>query len=353
MVNSTTATPAFSFLSTAYRTEPFIAETIESVLAQTRPDWELIVVDNGMSDEIATIVAEYLGDERIRLVRQENKGPAGGVNAAADVARGRYLVVLHTDDHVLPGYCERIGAVLDAHPGIDAIGCDSYLFDDPGGRTRARTFFSHPDSGPAPRLDRRLTAAHVIGGHQPYYTGTYRREAWFAVGGYTSEHPLVEDINQWLRLINRGFDVRMIPDILCRNRVRPESITTGASNDQVYMDSMERTLTAAAETSGEPAAFAARDRRLRRYRYFNALRRSRWAFLENDMVTARAEAAIAFRQGRTLRSAAVLAGLSVAPDALRRAHPVKQRVVAATSRVARALAPGPIRSLRPLRRGGP
>ena len=70
--------PLFSFLTTAYRTEKYVAETIESVLAQTRDDWELIVVDNGNSDEMAHIVEQYTSDARITLVRQVNKVSAAG-----------------------------------------------------------------------------------------------------------------------------------------------------------------------------------------------------------------------------------------------------------------------------------
>ena len=83
-----------SFLTSAYQTERYVSETIESVLAQTRGDWELIVVDNGNSDEMARIVSNYTSDPRITLIRQENKGIGGGLGAAANAADGRYLCPL-------------------------------------------------------------------------------------------------------------------------------------------------------------------------------------------------------------------------------------------------------------------
>ena len=67
------AQPMFSFLSPAYRTEKTLSRTIDSVRAQTRSDWELVVVDNGNSDAIAAVVGPYLSDPRIRLIRQENR----------------------------------------------------------------------------------------------------------------------------------------------------------------------------------------------------------------------------------------------------------------------------------------
>ncbi|HSK59091.1 MAG TPA: glycosyltransferase family A protein, partial [Actinomycetospora sp.] len=109
-------TPAFSFLTTAYRAEDTLGRTIDAVLAQTRTDWELVVVDNGLDDAIAGIVEPHLADPRIRLVRQENRGPIGGVRTAAEHATGRYLVVLNADDAITTDFCARTGAVFDAEP---------------------------------------------------------------------------------------------------------------------------------------------------------------------------------------------------------------------------------------------
>ena len=75
--------PLISFLVSAYQTEDIVGETIRSVLAQTSGDWELIVVDNGNSDEMACVVGQFTDDPRITLIRQENKGVRGGVTAAA------------------------------------------------------------------------------------------------------------------------------------------------------------------------------------------------------------------------------------------------------------------------------
>ena len=107
-----------------------MAETIESVLAQTRDDWELIVVDNGNSDEMAHIVEQYTSDSRITLVRQVNKGVRGGVTAAVDIATGRYLCLVDSDDVLEPNFCEKIAAVIEADPEVHAVGCDVVLFTD-------------------------------------------------------------------------------------------------------------------------------------------------------------------------------------------------------------------------------
>ena len=102
--------PLFSILCSVHGTERYLAATIESVLAQTVTDWELIVVDNGMSDAVVAVVEPFLADPRIRLVRQENQGLGGGIDAAAAVATGRYYAVLDSDDLLMPEFCARPAA---------------------------------------------------------------------------------------------------------------------------------------------------------------------------------------------------------------------------------------------------
>jgi len=166
--------PTFSFLTTAYRTERTLARTIEAVRAQTRGDWELIVVDNGYSDPIAQIVRPYLCDPRIRLVRQENRGHTGGVMAAAAVAGGRYYAVLNFDDAITPEFCARLGEVLEADPGIAVVTCDAYLFRDPGGRLLKKSYLETARMRRRPDPSRQLRVADVINGTCPYYSAATR-----------------------------------------------------------------------------------------------------------------------------------------------------------------------------------
>lgn len=81
----------------AYNGEKFIKQAIESVLAQTYQHWELIVVDDGSTDNTASIIKSYI-DPRIKLVHQENRGQAAALNHGLDLARGDYITTLDTDD---------------------------------------------------------------------------------------------------------------------------------------------------------------------------------------------------------------------------------------------------------------
>ena len=324
------AEPMFSIMCSAYQCEDYLAATIESVLAQEHPGWELIVVDNGMSDTVAAIVERYTGDPRVRLVRQENRRLTGGIAAAAEVSRGRFLVPLDSDDQLTPQFCSRMAAVLEAHPGIDALSCDAFLFIDDDDLDWARSFLRRTVG-----LDHRLTLADLIGESDvvPYFAA-FRRDAWFACGGYAPGDDLVEDIALFLRLVAAGHDVRVLPERLTRYRMRLDSSSRDPSSIEAFERSRERVYTDAARSSGDPHTLRVLDERLRWLRYEQAMRRARWTFMQNDLAAAKVAARDAFRQRRTPRSAAVLAGLSVAPSVLRQIHPAKRMLHERAGRIA-------------------
>lgn len=316
--------PAFSFLTTAYKTEDYLGETIDSVVAQTIPDWEMVVVDNGMSDEIADIVRRYAArDKRIRLVRQENKGYDGGVMAASANSTGRYVVVLDSDDQVLPTFCEEIQRVFDADPRVDAVGCDAARFDDSGadlpvGYYRSTNVKQRPD--PA----KRLTLTDLLGGLMPYYTAAVRREVWEAVGGYDrGGEELHESVAIWIRMVG-SYDIRVLPQRLARFRLRGDSATRDPAKVEAFMAELERSFSWAAPS--DPEAKAALDHTLRTFRYWVALRQAQQALLAGDDQGAKRAAREAFTQRRTVRAALIIASVSVFPGALRRIHPLKQQV---------------------------
>ncbi|MFI6865287.1 glycosyltransferase family 2 protein [Nocardia sp. NPDC050406] len=316
--------PAFSFLTTAYKTEDYLRDTIDSVVAQTIPDWELIVVDNGMSDEIADIVHGYAAeDERIRLVRQENKGYDGGVMAASAHSTGRYIVVLDSDDQVMPTFCEEIRRVFDADPGIDAVGCDAFRFDDSGADLPVG-YYRSTNVKQRPNPAKRLTLTDLLSGLMPYYTAAVRREVWEAVGGYDrGGEELHESVAIWIRMVG-SYDIRVLPQRLARFRLRSDSLTRDPAKVEAFMAELERSFAWAAPS--DPEAKAALGHTLRTFRYWVALRRAQQALLAGDDPGARRAARDAWSQRRTARAAAVLAGVHTVPAALRRVHPLKQRV---------------------------
>jgi hypothetical protein len=327
--------PAFSILSSVFRTEPYLAETIDSVVAQTFADWELVIVDNGMSDEVVRIVEKYADDPRIRLLRQENKGLGGGIDAAAAVARGRYYAVLDSDDLLMPEFCARTAAVLDAHPEIDAVGIDAYLFNDTDGQDQIRGYRQSVGITTEARLDHKISLVEVIGGDVIYYTAAIRAAAWRTGIGYSCDTPKVEDLAMFMRMLAAGCDIRVLPERLARYRLRGNSFSRDPAQVDAFEDSLERAFVQAQGLTDAPAVQEALDRTLRRIRFDQAMRRSRGALLASDVATARAQARRALAQRRSVRPFVVYAGLTVAPGALRRVHPIKQRISSTAASLAR------------------
>jgi glycosyltransferase involved in cell wall biosynthesis len=329
--------PLFSILTTAYRTEDYVAQTIESVLAQTFDDWELIVVDNGNSDEMADIVDKYTGDSRVTLVRQANSGVRGGVAAAADVAVGRYLCLLDSDDMLEPNFCERIAAVIEADPEVQAVGCDAELFTDFDVLPPERYFHSVgrttvPDT---------LSLSDMLDEGVPPYIGAVRRDVWAAHAMYDPRGADVEpDVEMWLSLAAGRRNIRLLGDCLARIRLRPDSMTHEPSAVEGYESRLARAFISVGEQLELSDADATEYPALQRIRYHQALRRVRWAVLEGDVASARIAAREAYRQRATLRAAAVIIGLHISPRLLRSVHPAKNRVEIALRRIRYRLASG-------------
>ena len=97
-----------SIIMPSYNTGSFIRETIESVLAQSYSDWELIIVDDCSTDNTDDVVSQYLADERIRYIKNEtNSGAAVSRNRALREARGKWIAFLDSDDLWMPEKLEK------------------------------------------------------------------------------------------------------------------------------------------------------------------------------------------------------------------------------------------------------
>lgn len=327
----------FSFLMSAYQTEDYIRQAIESVLAQTRSDWQLVVVDNGLSDEIAAIAGEYLSDPRISLIRQENAGMGGGVAAAAAAATGRYICPFNSDDVLERYYLERIGELLESDPTIDAVGADATLFWDVAptagyfeliGRgviDRGEYFHSMGRTGtPDPRHP--VSFAEMMDLGVPHYAGAFRRELWYAYGGFEPGADVEADVALWLRLAAAGYDIRILPDKLVRHRMRESSLSHDVSTLVHFEHRLLDAYLLVGREYGMDESELSRSRMVRLHRRHNALCSARSALLDGDYDTARSAAYEACRHWRTPRTAAVLVLLCTVPGALRAIHPAKNRL---------------------------
>lgn len=125
--------PAVSFITPSFNGARLLPATIEAVLAQTIEDWEMVVLDDGSTDDTAAALAPFR-DPRIRYVRQpENEGVVRARNRAVALARGRHIAALDHDDLCHPERLERQLAVLEANPDVVLVASAADHLE--GGRT--------------------------------------------------------------------------------------------------------------------------------------------------------------------------------------------------------------------------
>ncbi len=123
-------TPEISIVIPAYNAASYINDSITSVLKQSFSNWELIVVDDGSTDNTSEIVSTLLSDPRITLLKQANKGVSAARNAGIRVAQGRYITFLDADDYYLPFNLSEKYSVLQSDRGIDFVYCDVMQCDE-------------------------------------------------------------------------------------------------------------------------------------------------------------------------------------------------------------------------------
>src|SRR3954464_9718855 len=114
--------PTVSVIVPAYNVAPYIRAAIDSALAQTFRDLEVIVVNDGSTDETASIVdACCAADPRVRLIEQPNRGLSAARNTALAAARGEFLALLDGDDTWDPGFLEAQLAVFGDRPDVSIV----------------------------------------------------------------------------------------------------------------------------------------------------------------------------------------------------------------------------------------
>lgn len=128
-------TPTITIVTPAWNAAAYIGETTRSVLAQSRTDWEWIVVDDGCTDDTVRVVTEEgQGDGRIRIIRQPNRGVSAARNRGLDEARGSFVALLDADDLWLPEALALRVERLESRHEIDFAYANLYRHDEISGR---------------------------------------------------------------------------------------------------------------------------------------------------------------------------------------------------------------------------
>lgn len=206
-----TPAPLVSVVIPAYNSARTITATIQSALAQTVGELEVIVVDDGSSDETVASV-EAIGDPRVRIVRRENGGAAAARNSGIRAARGRWVALLDADDLWLPEKLERQLAVLESDPAVRAVQSGAYFVDDELNVLYVRRCFQPQDN--------LLTFLRFQNMPNVASTWMVEREKLIEIGMFDEQLAILEDWELSLR-IARHCNPVCIPEPLSRYRVHP------------------------------------------------------------------------------------------------------------------------------------
>jgi len=219
----TRSSPSVSVVIPTYNVAPFIAETLNSVFAQTFTDFEVIVVDDGSDDaeELERALEPYL--ERVRYVRQENLGAGAARNRGVQEARGEFIAFLDSDDLWMPEYLEEQVRFLRAD-GYDLAYADALLFGDSpiAGKTYMQTA---PSVGPVTFLSLVRNECNII------TSGVVaRRCVLVKVGLFNESLRNGQDFELWARLARSGAHLGYQRKVLLRYRCREGSLSGDVMN---------------------------------------------------------------------------------------------------------------------------
>jgi glycosyltransferase involved in cell wall biosynthesis len=217
--------PSVSVIIPAYMVAPYVAATLDSVLAQSFTDYEVIVVNDGSpdTDELERALAPYL--DRITYVRQENRGAGAARNNGLRHARGRFVAFLDGDDLWLPGFLSELVALIESDGCYDLVYADALLFgDSPLAGTR------YTDTNPSEGV---VTVESLLAERCNVITSgvVARRQPIMEVGLFDEGLRNSQDFDLWVRLAKRpGARMTYSTRVLLHHRKYRTSLSANAIN---------------------------------------------------------------------------------------------------------------------------
>ena len=214
-----------SVVMPAYNAARTIAAALESVLAQTHPNWEVIVVDDGSTDATGELARRFAArDARIKVVSQRNGGESAARNTGVGLASYDWLHFLDADDWIAPTCLERLTAELAANPELDAVHCRGVRVAQDG------TFFGENYVAPTGDLFPTLARRAAF----PVHACVVRKSLVEAVGKFDTTLKTSPDWDLWQRIARGGARFGSVSEVLVYYRMTANSSSLGA--DQLFSD---------------------------------------------------------------------------------------------------------------------
>ena len=208
--------PTFSVVIPVYEAADVVAEAVESALGQTTPPHEVIVCDDGSTDDIEEALRRYR--DKIVFLGKDHGGAASARNVATRAASGEFIALLDADNVYLPEYLEAVGDLAAARPDLDIVTTDAYL--ELGGQVYGRYY-----RGKARFVvdDQRRGVIHQ---HFVFGNAALRRDRVLELGGFDESLPIAIDTDCFLRMILAGSRAGLVDEPLCIYRIRTGSLSS-------------------------------------------------------------------------------------------------------------------------------
>lgn len=215
-----------SVIMPCYNDGMYIEEAIASVKAQTYPNIELIVIDDGSTDEQTIRVLKNL-EKDIICLKTNHLRPAGARNYGIQHATGKYIMPVDSDDIIDRKYIEKAVNIIESDKTIGAVYCEANLFGEKKGRWDL----------PKYSFDKMLLDNIV------FVTALFYREDWVKVGGYsTTMDAGMEDYDFWLSILELGKEIYQIPEVLFHYRIKKNSRTTKFQSNVIQIQEIYRKI---------------------------------------------------------------------------------------------------------------
>jgi len=190
--------PKFSVIMPVYNDEKYVGKAIESVLQQTYRSFELIIVDDGSTDGTPDVLAEFEGNPKVKIIRQENGGTAVARNTGLRYARGEYIAFLDSDDFYTPDRLEVINRYIEKHrSGINCFATDVAVWNG----KKIVKYFS--DGKICQLLKRGCTWENGM----IFGSVVINAKVFSEIGAFNEKYRILEDREMHYRLLANGYEI--------------------------------------------------------------------------------------------------------------------------------------------------
>lgn len=206
-----------SIIIPCYNHAMFLEETLKSAISSSYPQIEIIIINDGSTDDSESIALKYqMLYNNILYLSQENQGPAAARNNGIQAASGTYILPLDADDHISPDYIEKAVAILSNNEDVKLVYCEAEFFGEKKGKWKL------------PDFSRKYLARENL----IFPSAIYRKSDWLISGGYSNIMTWGwEDWEFWISLLKDGGEVVKLPITGFYYRVRKGSRRKSTNKD--------------------------------------------------------------------------------------------------------------------------